>query len=319
MPNNYTIEGNINFQEELYKLLDEDSEDEDTLCQITSLPLKDKSVTLECKHHFNYDALYNEIHKQKYEFKTYDTHTLTKKELRKYNDSKLDYFIKCPYCRSIQFTILPYYEELGLKKVYGINSLDPTLKTAPFSTNKYGTSDSYQPKLHYGNKDYTFKAFGKTFKWGQCCQKTPVNNALCSRQYVANIQNTDLFYCRFHYKNGVKDLKMEQKQEEIAKKFVLKKEKLDERKKLFEEKNAEREAKGLPPLKRLPVIKKKVENIVEQQNNPIQQYVPDLAQFGCNAILKSGPNKGKLCGCIKIQENGLCKRHLPKDVNNNTK
>ena len=112
---------------------------------------------------------------------------------------------------------------------------------------------------------------------------------------------------------------MEQKQEEIAKKFVLKKEKLDERKKLFEEKNAEREAKGLPPLKRLPVIKKKVENIVEQQNNPIQQYVPDLVQFGCNAILKSGPNKGKLCGCIKIQENGLCKRHLPKDVNNNTK
>ena len=161
MPNNYTIEGNINFQEELYKLLDEDSEDEDTLCQITSLPLKDKSVTLECKHHFNYDALYNEIHKQKYEFKTYDTHTLTKKELRKYNDSKLDYFIKCPYCRSIQFTILPYYEELGLKKVYGINSLDPTLKTAPFSTNKYGTSDSYQPKLHYGNKDYTLKLLVK--------------------------------------------------------------------------------------------------------------------------------------------------------------
>ena len=64
----YTIEGNINFQEELYKLLDEDSENEDELCQISGLPLKDKFITLECNHHFNYDALYREIYKQKYEF-----------------------------------------------------------------------------------------------------------------------------------------------------------------------------------------------------------------------------------------------------------
>ena len=28
----YTIEGNINFQEELYKLLDEESDNEDELC-----------------------------------------------------------------------------------------------------------------------------------------------------------------------------------------------------------------------------------------------------------------------------------------------
>jgi hypothetical protein len=313
MSNICNTQQNMNFQEELYKLLDEESEDEDTLCQITSLPLNDKSVTLECKHHFNYDALYKEIYKQKYEFKTYDITNFSKNELQKYRDSKLDYFIKCPYCRSIQFTILPYYEELGLKKVYGINSLDPALKTTyPF------TSGINKSKPRHGDKDYTFMWLGKTFKWGQCCYKTSSNGASCSRQYVANIPNTDLLYCRFHYKNGVKDLKMEQKQEEIAKKMLLKKEKqdkLDERKKLFEEKNAEREAKGLPPLKRLPVIKKKVENIVEQQNNPIQQYVPELGHFGCNATLKSGPNKGKLCGCMKIQKNGLCKRHLPKDTN----
>ena len=36
----YTIEGNINFQDELYKLLDIDSDDEDKLCQIKILKLK---------------------------------------------------------------------------------------------------------------------------------------------------------------------------------------------------------------------------------------------------------------------------------------
>ena len=52
---NYIIEGNINFQEELYKLLDEPSDDENDICQITGLPLTEKYVILECNHHFNYD------------------------------------------------------------------------------------------------------------------------------------------------------------------------------------------------------------------------------------------------------------------------
>jgi hypothetical protein len=51
----YRIEGNINFQDELYKLLDIESDDEDKLCQITGMPLTDKHVILECNHHFNYD------------------------------------------------------------------------------------------------------------------------------------------------------------------------------------------------------------------------------------------------------------------------
>ena len=80
---NYIIEGNINFQEELYKLLDEPSDDENELCQITSLPLKDNFVTLECKHHFNYEALYKEINRQKYYFRTYDVKTLSTTNLQK--------------------------------------------------------------------------------------------------------------------------------------------------------------------------------------------------------------------------------------------
>ena len=65
-------EKRFNFYEELYKSLDQSDDDDDTkLCQITYLPLTDHSVTLECSHHFNYDALYTEICKQKFELKTY--------------------------------------------------------------------------------------------------------------------------------------------------------------------------------------------------------------------------------------------------------
>ena len=70
------IEGNINFYDELYKTLNEDSDDENNLCQITGLPLETNAITLECKHKFNYEPLYKEIYKQKYVFKTYENYLL---------------------------------------------------------------------------------------------------------------------------------------------------------------------------------------------------------------------------------------------------
>ncbi len=311
----YTIEGNINFHDELYKLLDEESDNEDELCQITGLPLKDKFVTLECKHNFNYDALYKEIYKQKYEFKTYDIHTLQKKDLLKFRDSKLDYFIKCPYCRNLQFTVLPYYEELGLKEIYGINSLD---KNLPNTIIMHNGETHYSSQPYYGDADYTFNMYGMTFKFGTCCNDNNLGSK-CNVKYVAYIPNTELSYCKYHYRVGLRNYKKSEKNKIMAAKaaaYKEREEKMNERKKLLEEKNAEREAKGLHPLKRLPIIKKKVENVVEQ-GQTIQQYVPDDEQTGCKAILKSGPNKGNECGCKKIDANGLCKRHSPKDEINN--
>jgi hypothetical protein len=311
----YIIEGNINFQDELYKLLDEESDNEDELCQITGLPLKDKFVTLECKHHFNYDAVYKEIYKQKYEFKTYDIHTLQKKDLLKFRDSKLDYFIKCPYCRNLQFTILPYYEELGLKEIYGINSLD---KNLPNTIIMHNVETHYSSQPYYGDENYTFNMYGMTFKFGTCCNDNNLG-CKCNVKYVAYIPNTELAYCKYHYRVGLRNYKKSEKNKIMAAKaaaYKEREEKMNERKKLLEEKNAEREAKGLQPLKRLPIIKKKVENVVEQ-GQTIQQYVPDDEQTGCKAILKSGPNKGNECGCKKIDANGLCKRHSPKDEINN--
>lgn len=317
----YIIEGNINFQEELCKLLNEDSENEneDDLCQITGLPLKDNFVTLECNHHFNYDALYKEIYKQKYVFKTYETTQLLNKDLQKFRDSNKDYFIKCPYCRNLQFTVLPYYKELGLDELYGINSLDKTLPNT-IIINMY---QSYHQTVgpHYGDPNYTFSCYGVifTFKPGQCCQTINPFGDKCSYKYVATIPNTQLLYCRYHYRCGLRNHKMCEKKKTMDAKLIAKKEreeKRNERKKLLEEKNAEREAKGLLPLKRLPISKKNVENIVKKQNNPIQQYVPD-EEYGCCVILKYGINKGKKCGCKKIDTNGLCKRHSSKDEINN--
>ena len=61
---------------------------------------------------------------------------------------ELDYFIKCPYCRSIQFTILPYHEELALEQKYGVNSLD---KKLPNSVSIHNIS-SLSHRLEYVDK-----------------------------------------------------------------------------------------------------------------------------------------------------------------------
>ena len=322
---NYIIEGNIDFYGELFKSLDDDSDDNDEIntCQITGLQLTDKAVIMECNHHFNYDALYKEICKQKFEFKTYDIHTLNKKDQDKFKQSKMNYFLKCPYCRNIQFSILPYYEELGLEKKYGINSLDKSLSNPM----EYQYKSYNGP--HYGADDYTFDSYGKTFKKGQCCQSVGSSGStvvFCNSKYVTNVETSDIFYCHYHYKNGLKNYKMVERKKlldlKIKQKAELQKQKdaiLNEKQKLLDEKNAERLAKGLPLLKRLLVAKKPVANIVqESQPIVIGQYVPNTedtnTNTGCKSILKTGPNKGKMCGVKIIDQNCLCKRHCVKDI-----
>jgi hypothetical protein len=339
----YKIEGDLNFYDALFKSLDNnDTDDEENVCQITGLPLINNYVTLECNHKFNYNALYTEVCRQKFVFKTYDFISLSNVDKHRFKDSKLDYFIKCPYCRCIQFTLLPYYEELGLEKKYGVNSLDISLhdKTSILCSNS-GT--------YYGSDDYTFFQYGVLFKKGQCCFNNsqindidkpindidkPINDIdkpsdkptiyKCYYKYVANIPNTDVSYCKFHYMKKFKEYKNAQKEKEKDEKKKQKESILNERQKILDEKNSERLAKGLPLLKRLPIIKKNgesIENIVSNAE-PISQYVPDNdtkkekidndKQPGCISVLKTGPNKGEQCGCKKINELGFCKRHHSK-------
>lgn len=280
----YTIEGNVNFQDELFKMLNEDSDDEDAdnLCQITGLPLTDKHVTLECNHRFNYVSLYNEIYKQKYVFKTYNPNTFTKEEMDVFLKCKPDYFIKCPYCRNIQFSILPYYKELELKKIWGINS------------DSKSSDEKSCYELWLGCHSFTM--YGATFMPGKCCT-TSYN---CLQKYVAHIPTTQLTYCQSHYKYELKCVNMgiklalqKEKEKEKEKKKQAKIDANNEKIKLLEEKNAERLVQGLPPLKRLPSVK-----------------IDAVNEVSCKALLKSGSNKGKPCSCKKIFENELCVRHF---------
>ena len=310
----HKIEGNFNFYDELYKSLDDsDDEDETNKCQITGSLLKDKSVSLECNHHFNYDALYKEICKQKYTFGTYNVKTLSHKDQRKFVTSGFDYYIKCPYCRNIQFTILPYYEELGLEQKYGINCSDKTLES---SQNNY-----YYCNRGYLLDTYTFKAYGATFKKSKetCCYKS-IHGYKCEGTFVAPIPNTYVSACGPHYKSELNKHKLLEKNKIfLEKKQILleKKQILEEKKQILEEK---KKSKGLPKIKN-DIIK----NDIINQKNPIGQYVPEdelkpdildvekeLKQ-GCTNILKSGPNKGKQCCCKTVNDIGICKRHNLKE------
>lgn len=109
---NYVIEDKLDF----YNLLNnsnkqlEDDISNNNLCLISYEKLTDNSITLNCKHRFNYYPLYQEIYNQKRNFNKYfDINKL------KINE------IKCPYCRNINDKLLPYIPYKNVKKILGVN------------------------------------------------------------------------------------------------------------------------------------------------------------------------------------------------------
>ena len=96
------------FNKELLEMLCEETEgkEEDT-CLISNTTLKDKYVRLCCGHKFNYDDIFNEIKYQKKQHHNYETQKLYTNQ------------IKCPYCRTVQNGLLPWYE--GKTKCTNVN------------------------------------------------------------------------------------------------------------------------------------------------------------------------------------------------------
>jgi len=91
-------------------------ENDNDVCLITGEKLKDKYITLECNHKFNYDALFNDVKQWKSNYKnkgyciTYNIHFKRQ--------------ISCPYCRQITNGLLPYYSELNsvsYQKIWYVN------------------------------------------------------------------------------------------------------------------------------------------------------------------------------------------------------
>jgi hypothetical protein len=312
---NYKIEGNIDFYASLYKSLDENSDDESDsqkkVCEITNSELTDRYVTLECNHTFNYDALYTEICKQKFEFNSYTTDVLSKTDLQSIRNSNLDYYIKCPYCRNVQFTLLPYYDDLPHVKKYGVNTSDTDYRVQP----------THYIHSHSNNlQNYTFFVYGYKFAKGSCCKITEKNDKPipCWNRYSTQIITADGItksYCPLHVRGEAKLIKLEIKKKLIEEKMLAK---VEAKQKILEAKAAAKqhalEAKTTTKTSTKTSTKTKKMTTLEttvDANANANICLP----CSCIAVLKTGLRKGEPCGLkvfndLSVSENNLCKRHL---------
>jgi len=300
----YTIEGGIDFFTELYKSLDdeEDEQKEKNVCLITNQPLVDKFVELKCGHKFNYVPLYLDIknHKQKFNGMESTSGRLGHDEIR------------CPYCRTKQKGILPYYDDLVLSKIHGVNFIDVNVKinnNSSYNSN-YKTCEFLSPNTNFdpsgNNPSDTSSNNSGNCKYLKCFTLgTQINyyNGITEGENYGD----EKYYCWNHKKVVIKKYKQEIKDKA---KEAVKKAKDEEKQKIKEEKQKVKDEakKAKEEAKKEKKPKQMSENIVLGP-----AIITDLSGneliIGCPEILKSGPNKGKHCGCKIVHEN-MCKRHF---------
>lgn len=308
----YDIENNIDFFSELYKSLDESTDEEldaGNTCLITDQPLVDFFVTMKCGHKFNYSPLYFDIKNHKQKFNTLESIAgrLGHNELR------------CPYCRNKQVGLLPYYEEIGLPKLHGINYIDPNYKS-PHSLSSYKDilspcefltpNECFDPSgndiVEVSDED----DIGANCKFYKCCHLgSPIKCFNGSSGTVENYGDTK-HYCWMHKKLVVKSYKQAKlakaRQEQKDAKLKIKEE-IKQAKEL--EKQQAKEAKQQAKGKKQKVV---CENVVIGPSI-VGNVSDDAEPIGCVEILKVGPNKGCKCG-KKIYFNNVCKRHLHIEI-----
>jgi hypothetical protein len=105
----------------------------------------------------------------------------------------------------------------GLTKIYGINSLDKQLTSEKFLP----LNNSHQPFISDVDKAYTFNIYGVSFHFGDCCEKINNFGDICKSMYVSTIPNSQLSYCRYHYKEGLKKYKISEKNKMMNQKMLL--------------------------------------------------------------------------------------------------
>jgi len=298
----YVIEGDANFYYELYKSLDENESTESSndssseLCLITNAPLQENYVTLACNHKFNYNAIYNDIYCHKKKYNSMERLALKNKEIR------------CPYCRTIHKTLLPYVE--GYQQVHGVNFYDETQELSQVYKNNINVSE---------------------YSKGSCCYVPPTSNPIddvlnpppkCNNCYVKAFQLDGKTYCGGHYRIRTKEVyyanklkeKNEKKQAVIIEKQKIRDEKIKaklEEKLMKQAEQLKKKAENASKTNAKIKPKQDDENLIissSQQQQQQQQTVDVLDETKCIEILKTGTNKGKQCGC-KIVSNGLCGRH----------
>ena len=236
---NYKIDGDLNFNSELLNSLNQSEPDNDEMCLISSEKLVEPFVKLECGHSFNYLPIYKDIINHKRLFNNMEVSGSSVKKGQ----------IRCPYCRNIQNSLLPFIEKEGVEKIHGINYFDE----------------------NYQKYNYSFK--------GNCCYSSinPYFNELseenldnpkyifCSMINVTKLKENGNDYCGLHklkvYKQILNENKKKLKQIEKENKMKLKQQQKEEKEKL---KNMVHELCNVVlktgPNKGLPCCKKVFEN-----------------------------------------------------------
>jgi len=312
---NYKIEGDVDFFSELYKSLDdvesEEKNDSDkNVCLITTQPLIDKHVELLCGHKFNYIPLYKDIvnHKKKFNQMESVSTKLAANELR------------CPYCRKKQQQLLPFYEDFGLEKIYGVNTIDIMYKP------KISYSSSYTPcsyKIPNPKFDDTKPETSDNSKVKNCgCYGSKIAVYNNENPHVYENFGDENLYCYHHKKQMIKNYKLAKKQKEkedlknLKQKLKddAKKEKDEVKKAIAEAKQKEKDekkaAKELLNQNKEVKPKKLNKSTTISEENVVIGVVNIVSEEheGCITVLKSGVKKGTSCGCKIFSEN-MCKRH----------
>ena len=248
----YNIEGDIDFFSELYKSLDNEennckTEEDDNLCLITNQPLIDKFVKMECNHKFNYLPLFNDLVNHKKKFNNMEgtsTHL-------KMNE------IRCPYCRKKSTGLLPYYEELGLAKITGVNYIDtnynPDNDLDAFYNKCYNHCEFLAPNVYFNPKSQNIIEFYKPNLNVEDCKFIKCKHM--GTQINSHYSNFDIgitdekYYCWNHKKLVINKYKKD-KSDKAKEEAKLLKEKSKQLKKETKEKEKEEKQKIKEELKK---------------------------------------------------------------------
>jgi hypothetical protein len=313
----YNIEGGIDFFSELYKSLEDEenkfkTEDDNNLCLITNQPLTDKFVKMECGHKFNYIPLFNDLvnHKKKFNNMEGTATHLKNNEIR------------CPYCRKKTAEVLPYYEDLGLAKVNGVNYIDINNVSDSYYNGiyKHKLCEFIKPNVFFNPESKNITEFYKQGLNIEDCKSIKCNYLGTQLSYYHHDYNDEKFYCHQHKTIVVKKYK-----KEIADNIKEEKEKIKqkekEEKQQSKQKEKEEKQKAKDELKKAVKLAKMNKNQKTKDINvSIDNIITDNVVIGisnviisediqlCTEILKTGPKKGLQCG-TKIFQNNLCKRH----------
>jgi uncharacterized protein YgiM (DUF1202 family) len=225
--------------------------------------------------------------------------------------------IRCPYCRNKQIGVLPYYEELGVEKVNGVNFLTEEKEHSyPLSYQKceYLTENpGYQKETM--EDDVKNPTFLKCYYYG-----TPITG-------IQGFTETKC-YCYHHKRVMIRKVKKELQEKAMKEKEEAKQQKLEEKEKAKQQKKEEREKAKQQKLQEKEKVKQEkleeqskkkgikeknpsIELGIEEENIVISSC--STLSLGCIQLLKTGAMKGNSCN-HKIFQDQLCKRHYQNKI-----